>query len=34
MNSRGAIAGENKMVICYVSYFELHHSTAVLVEEP
>ncbi len=23
MNSRGAIAGENKTVICYVSYFEL-----------
>ncbi|MBR5349489.1 MAG: YitT family protein [Lachnospiraceae bacterium] len=23
MNSQGAIAGENKMLICYVSYFEL-----------
>ena len=23
MNSQGAIAGENKMMICYVSYFEL-----------
>ena len=23
MDSRGAVAGENKTVICYVSYFEL-----------
>ena len=23
MNSQGAIAGENKMVICYISYFEM-----------
>ena len=23
MDSQGAIAGENKMLICYVSYFEL-----------
>jgi len=34
MNSRGAIAGENKTLICYVNYFELQKLRAIIGEYP
>ena len=34
MDSYGAIAGENKTVICYVNYFELQHLKDIIAEHP
>jgi len=34
MNSKGAIAGENKTLICYVNYFELQKMRALIGEYP
>jgi hypothetical protein len=30
INSRGAIAGENTTIICYVNYFELQQLTDII----
>ena len=34
MNSYGAIAGENKTVICYINYFELSKMKEILANNP
>ena len=32
INSYGAIAGENKMLICYINYFEMQHMKTIIAE--